>query len=85
MPNSLTLKWGSVKAWNIETEDAEAALQKWADLGLSMSAMMRKDSPEQKQALIEAIDFFDEIWLDWEGKKVSKQEAKDYIINYRKE
>lgn len=84
MPNSLTLKWGSVKAWNIETEDAEAALQKWADLGLSMSAMMRKDSPEQKQALIEAIDFFDEIWLDWEGEKVSKQEAKDYVINYRK-
>ena len=74
-----------MKAWNIETEDAEAALQKWADLGLSMSAMMRKDSPEQKQALIEAIDFFDEIWLDWESKKVSKQEAKDYVINYRKE
>ena len=84
MPNSLTLKWGSVKAWNIETEDAKAALQKWADLGLSMSAAMRKDSPEQKQTLIEAIDFFDEIWLDWEGEKVSKQEAKDYVINYRK-
>ena len=48
MPNSLTLKWGSVKAWNIETEDAKAALKKWAEIGVSMSAMMRKESPEQK-------------------------------------
>jgi hypothetical protein len=49
-----------------------------------MSAATQKDSPEQKQALLEAIDIMDEIWLDWEGKKVSRDEAKKYILNYGK-
>ena len=80
--NSLTLKWGSVKGWDLETPEAVAALQKWADYGCSMSAAMQHDTPEQKQALIEAIDLMDEIWLDWEGKKVSREEAKEYVLNY---
>ena len=80
--NSLVLKWGTVKGWQIETEEAKAALQKWVDFGVSMSAMSHEDSPEQKQALLDAIDFMDEIWLDWEGKKVSREEAKNYIRNY---
>lgn len=58
--NSLTLKWGTVKGWNLDSEDARAALQKWA-----MS--------EQKQALLEAIDHMDEIWLDWGVKQVSRR------------
>lgn len=83
--NSLTLKWGTVKGWTLETPEAKAALQKWADGGVSMSAMMPNDSPEQKQALLSAIDFMDEIWLDWEGKKVSREEAKEYVQNYGRE
>jgi hypothetical protein len=85
MSNSLTLKWGTVKGWKLETLEAKAALQKWADGGVSISAMMQHDTPEQKQALIEAIDHMDEIWLDWEGKQVSRDEAKEYVRNYRKE
>ena len=80
--NSLTLKWGTVKGWKLETDEAKAALQKWADFGVSMSAMAQHDTPEQKQALLDAIDFMDEIWLDWEDKSVSKEEAKEYIRNY---
>jgi hypothetical protein len=83
--NSLTLKWGTVKGWDLETEEAKAALQKWAQGGVSMSAMAQRDSPEQRQALLDAIDFMDEIWLDWEGKKVSREEAKDYVLNYGSE
>ena len=80
--NSLTLKWGTVKAWNLETDEAKTALQKYFDYGTSMSAMLQHDSPEQTQALLDAIDFMDEIWLDWEGKQVSREEAKAYVLNY---
>jgi hypothetical protein len=80
--NRISLKWGSVKSWDLETQEAKDALQKWMDYGVSMSAMMQKDSPEQKEALINAIDFMDEIFLEWEGKKVSKKKAKEYIRNY---
>ncbi|PYS92493.1 MAG: hypothetical protein DMF62_00360 [Acidobacteria bacterium] len=82
--NRLTLKWGSAKAWDLETEEARVAIQKWADHGVSMSAMMQQSSPEQKQCLIDALDFMDEIWLAWEGKKVSKEEAKQYLLDYGK-
>jgi hypothetical protein len=84
MANSLTLKWGTVKDWHLETDEAAAAIQKWADFGVSMSAATHNDSPEQKQALLEAIDLMDEIWLDWEGKKVSREEAKKYVLNFGK-
>ena len=84
MANSLILKWGTVNGWELETDDAIAALQKWADGGMSMSAMMQRDTPEQKEALLAAIDLMDEIWLDWEGRKISREEAKDYVKNYRK-
>lgn len=82
--NSLTLKWGTVKGWNLETEEATAALQKWADFGHSPSAAMQHDTPDQKQALLDAIDHMDEIWLDWEDKKVTREEAKEYVLNYGK-
>ena len=82
MPNSLTLKWGSAKSWKLETPEAKSALQKWADGGVSMSAMLQRDTPEQKQAFIEAIDHMDEIWLVWEGKQISRDEAKEYIRTY---
>lgn len=82
MANVLTLKWGTVKSWALESDEAVAALQKWADMGVSMSAADQKDTPEQKQALIEAIDHMDEIWLDWEDKQVTKEEAKKYVLEY---
>jgi hypothetical protein len=82
MPNRLDLKWGTVKGWKLETPEAKAALQKWADGGVSISAMAQRDTPEQKQALIDAIDHMDEIWIDWEGKQVTREEAKEYVRTY---
>ena len=32
-----------------------------------------------------AMDHFDEFWLDWEGKQVSREEAKEYILTYGKD
>ena len=80
--NILRLKWGTVKGWDLESDEAKAALQKWGDFGVSVSAMAQHDSPEQKQALLDAIDVMDEIWLDWDGKKVSREEAKEYVRTY---
>jgi hypothetical protein len=34
--------------------------------------------------LLETMDSFDKFWLDWEGKQVSRDEAKDYIRDYGK-
>ncbi len=82
MPNSLTLKWGTAKDWNLETDDALAAMKKWAAFGVSMSCMAQRDKPGQRQALIDAVDTMDEIWLDWEGKKATREEAKKYLRGY---
>lgn len=81
-PNRLTLKWGSVKAWELHTDAAVEALQKWADFGVSMSAMAQRDTPEQQEALLAAIDTMDEIYLDWDDKYVSREEAKEYVRSY---
>lgn len=82
MANRLNLKWGTAKGWHLETDEAKAAMQKWADYGVSMSAALHHDTPEQQQALIEAIDLMDEIWLDWEDRQVTREEAKEYVLNY---
>jgi hypothetical protein len=82
--NSLTLKWGTVKGWKLETPEAKSAFNKWAEGGVSMSAAMHRDTPEQKQAIFNLIDLMDEIWLDWENKSVSREEAKQYVENYGK-
>jgi hypothetical protein len=82
MANVLFLKWGTVEGWDLETDDAKKAVQKWADGGVSMSAALQEDTPDQKQALIDAIDYMDEIWNDWEGVQMSKSEAKEYVRNY---
>lgn len=83
--NKLTLKWGTIKGWDVKTDEAKAAIQKWVDGGSSMSAMMQRDTPEQKQAILDVIDLMDEIYLDWDNRYVSREEAKEYIVNYGKE
>ena len=84
MSNILTLKWGTAKSWNLDTNEANAAMLKWAGYGTSMSAIAQHDTPDQQQALLDAIDLMDEIWLDWEGTQVSREEAKAYIVGYGK-
>jgi len=85
MAESLTLKWGTLKAWNLKSDASMAALKKYADVGpVSASAMAQHDTPEQRDALCELIDAVDceTIWLDWEGMDVSKDEAKQYVREY---
>lgn len=81
---SLLLKWGTLKGWDLKTEKSKAAAQKYLDMGMSLGAMSQNDSPEQKQALCDLIDAIDgEIQNDWSGEMMSKEQAKDYVLNYR--
>lgn len=87
MSESLTLKWGTLKSWNVETEASKAALQKYWDGGLvSASAIMQHNTPAQTEAVIELIDVIecDEICLDWTGEWVTKEKAKEYVRNYKR-
>ena len=80
----LTLKWGSLKSWNFESEKARGLLQEWFEIGCSMSAALHHDTPEQKQIIYDLIDAgdFETVYLDWDDKEVSKDEAKQYVKDY---
>lgn len=85
---SLSLKWGTLKGWNFqENSPAHQALIRWHDAGeTSLGAMTQQDNDAQKQAIVDIIDAVDadKIYLDWDGKYVSKEEAKTYVLDYGK-
>lgn len=80
----LTLKWGTLKAWNLTSQKGRELLEKYVSLGASMSAMAQNDTQEQKEIICQMIDECGaaEISLDWDGEYVSKDEAKKYVMNY---
>lgn len=82
----LMLKWGSIKGWDLKSQPALDAMQKWADIdGISLSAMQQGRTAEHTDALCELIDAINgEIWNDWDGVEMTKEEAKAYVRNYRK-
>lgn len=84
--NTLTLKWGTLKSWHFDCEQQRKLIREYRELGDSFSAMSQKDTPRQKEIICELIDLCDgeAIYLDWDGEDVSKQEAKDYVMNYDK-
>lgn len=79
----LTLKWGTLKSWNFG-DWATPLFKEYSEIGSSMSAMMQKDTPRQKEILCELIDKgnFKKVYLDWDGKYISKKEAKKYVMEY---
>ena len=84
--DSLSLKWGTLKAWHFpDNEPAQALLREYMEIGSSVSAMTQKDTPRQKEIICELIDVGnckEGVYLDWDGKHIPKDEAKDYIRNY---
>jgi len=80
----LTLKWGTLKAWNFHSEKALELLREYSDIGSSYSAMTQHDTPRQKEIICELIDEgnFEKVYLDWDGKYISKEEAKKYVLTY---
>lgn len=85
MSESLELKWGTLKAWDLNEDGlAFKALKKLNNL--SLSAMMNHHDDSQREIICEIIDNLDaeDVYLNWEGKYVSKEEAKKYIMEYGK-
>ena len=81
----LTLKWGTLKSWDFEKEgNCMKLLNEYAKLGMSWGAAQQKDSLEQKKIICQIIDKVNakQIFLDWDGKWVSKKKAKEYVMNY---
>lgn len=83
MAEHLLLKWGTLKDWKVESDAGMAALQKYFDDDVSLSAMMQHDTDGQKQALCELIDAIDgPIQNDWSGEMMTKEDAKKYVLEY---
>jgi hypothetical protein len=83
--DSLTLKWGTLKAWDLKTDAALNALKEYFASGQnSASAMLHRDSMEQKEALCKLVDHVSgEIWNDWEDTIMTKEAAKKYVMEYK--
>jgi hypothetical protein len=81
MTDYLWLKWGTLKEVAYSSEHARVALERYYAGGVSMSAMLQKDSIEQKQALCDLIDAIDGDIIDaWTMKQMTKDEAKRYVM-----
>ena len=82
----LTLKWGTLKGWHFESEKAKSLLEKYGSLGFSLGAAQQRDTPQQKEIICQLIDVgdFETVYLDWDDKDVSKEEAKRYVMGYGK-
>lgn len=83
MSDKLLLKWGTMKGWDLKSETALAAAEKYLRAGdQSLGAMQQQDSPEQKAALCDLIDAIDgKIENDWSGEEMTKDEAKSTSWN----
>lgn len=83
----LFLKWGTLKAWHFHSEKGIKLLQEYHDLGASMSAIDQRDTPRQKEIILELIDECNgTIQNDWSGEiYTNKEDAKKYILEYGKE
>ena len=82
----LLLKWGTLKGCNLNGNDAGmAALERYCADPMSAGAMTQHDTEAQKQALCDIIDALNgPITNDWSGEKMTKDEAKKYVLEYGK-
>jgi len=59
-------------------------LNEYMQIGSCFSAALQKDTKRQKEIICELIDLVpDKIYLEWDGKFVSKEKAKKYVIEYQ--
>lgn len=81
---TITLKWGTLKGWNVnEGSAAIPLLQRYHELGVSMSCAAQKDTEEQKKILCDMVSLPGmRVYLDWGDKYVSKDQAIEYIDKY---
>src|ERR1700751_367564 len=54
--DSIILKWGTLKGWDIQTEKGMALLRRYVELGASYGAAQQRDTPEKKEIICQLID-----------------------------
>ena len=89
MPESevVTLKFGTLKGWDVDESNDAAIniLKRYHEIGTCFSVAAQKDTPEQKQLLVDLVSLPGmKVYLDWDDKFVSQEEAMKYIQDYRK-
>jgi len=84
MAESLALKWGTIKRYsNLSEKSQEIVKRFYAAEGVPMSAMLDRPDKDRKAILCELIDQIDgDIYNDWDGKDMTKDEAKNYVQTY---
>lgn len=85
MPDEIRLKWGTIKYIDIDVSNiaAKKALARYNEDPSMVSVMAQRDTPNQKQAICDLIDALNcEPYLSWDGRHVSKEEAKKYVMEY---
>lgn len=79
----LLLKWGTIKGWENFSEKSQEIIGRFFADGVPMSAAADRPGDARKLILCELIDQLDgEIQNDWTGKKMTKDEAKKYVMEY---
>lgn len=81
----LSLKWGSLKSLRMRTQAVEEAFRRYDETGTHQgSAILHKDSSEQKSALCDLIDAVaaagGQIQDEWTWKFMTADEAKHYVL-----
>lgn len=87
MDNHLLLKRGTLKGWKMP-EDGECfdLLKEYFKDGVSMSCATDRPDETRKEVLCQLIDKFKgPITNDWTGKRMTKKEAKEYVMKYGQE
>lgn len=85
MAESLLLKWGTVKGWDNFSEKSQEIMERYFADGVSMSAMADRPDDARKAILCELIDQLEgTIQNDWSGEMMTKEEAKKYVLEYRR-
>lgn len=86
MNEHLLLKWGTLKGWDVTGNDqAIEALNRYYAEPTSPGAMAQSDTDSQRQAICDLIDAVNgPITNDWTGEQMTKDDAKKYVLEYRR-
>lgn len=79
----ILLKWGTLKSWDLNSDEGKKLLQEYFELPNSASAMLQKDTDRQKELICLMIEECDGVLKeDWNGNYLTKKEAKEYVMSY---
>ena len=84
----LLLKFGALKQWSNIPDNLTPLIKEYLEAGdtawlIHEMRSVDKMTDKRKAVLCKLIDAIDgKIQEDWDGKILTKQEAKDYINNY---